>query len=408
MANLPKSVLARVARWATPDDHPDADWLNAFCENTLMTQEREAILAHLAECRLCRDIVSLVNPDEGPPVQVAGNPGRAWMDFAFLPASVQWGAVAAAVALMILGGLFYRSTRATGKAQRTRQSATGSQSELARAAPGSPPVAPPVHPSASAKAASSPALPQKQVTVERPGGEEPVVTSKATKANHIEPAPNHGDDLTYLSQTAPAPVMNSGGGYGNFNANGPALASSAPATNGRNLTNPRFKPNNSGANLNAGETGVANRAQAGGKAAPAGTLYKSTQASTALLASPSPGNAQPQREVAKRPQTTWSISQEGKLMRGVNNGVPEAVEMPGNVDFFALAAVGEDVWAAGAKGALFHSVDDGVTWHRLSSPSPQDLVSIEFSDHHDGIVTDADNTHYSTHDGGQSWQKLGN
>ena len=37
--------------------HPDAESLNAFAEQALGEQEREQIVAHLAECGRCREVV---------------------------------------------------------------------------------------------------------------------------------------------------------------------------------------------------------------------------------------------------------------------------------------------------------------------------------------------------------------
>ena len=41
------------------DHHPDAESLNAFAEQALADQERGKILAHLAECSRCRQVVYL-------------------------------------------------------------------------------------------------------------------------------------------------------------------------------------------------------------------------------------------------------------------------------------------------------------------------------------------------------------
>lgn len=42
-----------------PDFHPDAESLNAFAEEALGAQDRDAMMAHLAECGRCREIVFL-------------------------------------------------------------------------------------------------------------------------------------------------------------------------------------------------------------------------------------------------------------------------------------------------------------------------------------------------------------
>lgn len=47
------------------DVHPDAESLNAFAEQALEDREREEILAHLAACRRCRDVVFLAQEAAG-------------------------------------------------------------------------------------------------------------------------------------------------------------------------------------------------------------------------------------------------------------------------------------------------------------------------------------------------------
>lgn len=42
-------------------EHPDADLLAAFAEKRLLGHEREELLAHLAECADCREVVALAS-----------------------------------------------------------------------------------------------------------------------------------------------------------------------------------------------------------------------------------------------------------------------------------------------------------------------------------------------------------
>ena len=41
------------------DSHPDAESLNAFAERALPERERGQIVAHLAECSRCRQVIFL-------------------------------------------------------------------------------------------------------------------------------------------------------------------------------------------------------------------------------------------------------------------------------------------------------------------------------------------------------------
>jgi hypothetical protein len=96
MAELPKIVSSRM-RQGEAGPHPDADVLSAFGEQRLRGAERESVLAHLAACGDCREIVALAAPPQEAAVEtvaIIGRRGRfgVW----------QWGAVAASI--VIVGG----------------------------------------------------------------------------------------------------------------------------------------------------------------------------------------------------------------------------------------------------------------------------------------------------------------
>ncbi len=75
--------------------------------------------------------------------------------------------------------------------------------------------------------------------------------------NIVANAPNPGNDLTYIAQTAPGVNMNSGMGYGNFNVAGLPSTSNVFTMNGENQMDPYLNLNNSGAtNLTLGKNDV--------------------------------------------------------------------------------------------------------------------------------------------------------
>ena len=78
--------------------------------------------------------------------------------------------------------------------------------------------------------------------------------------------------------------------------------------------------------------------------------------------------------------------------------------------FRAVSANGTDVWAGGAGGALFHSVDSGDHWTRIFPLAGSvlliaDITSVQFSDPLNGTITTANSEIWMTADGGRSWQK---
>lgn len=94
-----------------PDTHPDADLLNAFVEHALSSTERAQIVAHMAGCARCREVVYLARAAAEPemvvenvPAAVATKPERArtWFTAVF----ARWQVVLIpAAALAAVGGV---------------------------------------------------------------------------------------------------------------------------------------------------------------------------------------------------------------------------------------------------------------------------------------------------------------
>ncbi len=59
--------------------------------------------------------------------------------------------------------------------------------------------------------------------------------------------PNGGNDLSYIAQTSPGAVMNTGAGYGNFSVYGLPATSNVFTVNGENDMDPSLNLNNTGA-----------------------------------------------------------------------------------------------------------------------------------------------------------------
>ena len=106
MQDLPKIVGERL-RAATPGasqlppNHPDADALTAFAEQSLPERERAVVLEHLARCGDCRDIVALALPATETAVAVTRAPARGWLAWPAL----RWGLVAAGVVAIASVGI---------------------------------------------------------------------------------------------------------------------------------------------------------------------------------------------------------------------------------------------------------------------------------------------------------------
>src|SRR2546430_13220141 len=96
MEQLPKIVKERLGLAMQAKEHPDANLLTAFSENSLTKHERAHLLEHLASCAECRNVVSLVTPDVAADSSLPAVARPAWMSWPML----RWSAVAACVVIV--------------------------------------------------------------------------------------------------------------------------------------------------------------------------------------------------------------------------------------------------------------------------------------------------------------------
>lgn len=117
MENVPKVVLERLKASAPVVNHPDADVLTAFSEQSLPDREREQVVEHLARCGDCREILTLALPETDLDQIVAGSAVGGW----FRWPTLRWGFVTAGVVIAALGVLQYqrRSHISTFMAERS-------------------------------------------------------------------------------------------------------------------------------------------------------------------------------------------------------------------------------------------------------------------------------------------------
>lgn len=93
-----------------PGMHPDADELSTFAEGAAGAQEREAMLAHLADCAQCRSVVFLMQRKEETPIPVAGAAKR-WTWRWMMPAGLAGAALACGLAAVV----YLRTHRPAGE-----------------------------------------------------------------------------------------------------------------------------------------------------------------------------------------------------------------------------------------------------------------------------------------------------
>src|SRR5579863_1737562 len=118
MQNVPNIVRERLKAVPPAVNHPDADVLTAFAEQSLPDAERALVLDHLARCGDCRDVVALALPATET-LETAIRPNRStWMTWPAL----RWGFVAAGILVIAsLGILKYQQHSAPATMASKRQ-----------------------------------------------------------------------------------------------------------------------------------------------------------------------------------------------------------------------------------------------------------------------------------------------
>jgi photosystem II stability/assembly factor-like uncharacterized protein len=114
---------------------------------------------------------------------------------------------------------------------------------------------------------------------------------------------------------------------------------------------------------------------------------------------------------AGQPSALWSVTPGGKVQRSLDGGKSfQLVPVAQGITFWVATAFGNDVWAGGAGGALYHSANGGVTWNRVSisfegHELSDTITSIQLRDPQHLTVITASGSSWASQDGGQHWQK---
>jgi hypothetical protein len=422
MQKIPQIIHERLKAGAAVSGHPDANALTAFAESSLSERERASVLAHLAACGDCREIVALALPaiETGHTVSFAlRTPWFAWPAF-------RWGFATAGVALLAIGVAEYEQRKPAGSGPVAKQVAampvptqlgaqTSSQSTLSvPPATASGPVSDksraksvvsakkearrvaegkdtfrgvfvsPQPQTVLAVQGTSPALVAKQAPAPIPPASQMVTVQVQSEAVAVQSTDSQVAQVKAPSSTEQLFDSNSGYNAAPLTRAKPANLTTVPAgTAGTVLATSRWSITAVGGlerSLDQGKTwqnvsvGV-NTALAAAGAAIGGPMMKTAAKQNSTSA------AQPAFKAATTP-----------------------------VFFRAVTAAGSEVWAGGSSAALFHSVDGGDHWTRILPASSGvvltgDVVSIEFPDPQHGTVTTSTPEIWITVDDGQSWQK---
>jgi len=424
MSDVPKIVLDRLRACAPDGGHPDPDVLTAFAEQTLSPAERESVLQHLAQCGDCREViavalpasVSVLVPQVAPEAEeVAVTPVRqektrrnrfGWH-------GLRWAAATAGV-VVVASVLMLRP----GK-------------------PSQPTVAGVINPAeskAAETAASQPAAPsadQFSLSASVKTDEGQIRKADAARAEAksklLTPskAVRERTDLAKLEPGVTLPEALKDGKRADLDAaNTPAAAPPPPS---------RAEAVTVGAASETVEvTAVAGPVETSSTTENLGLMGRNMQSLPIEKAKPPVQGQEERLATAVRtkkqalgassnyalaaenalqpaPAANWRLS-EGALERSLSAGLSWQTVLRSDHSLLCHAVRGNDIWAGGQAGTLFHSTDGGTTWTQLhpavkDQQLTADISGIELQKPGEAAITTGNGESWTTADNGKTWTK---
>jgi hypothetical protein len=453
MELLPKIARERLQR-SSVSEHPDADLLTAFAEQSLTPRERSQVADHLSHCGECRGILVIASPvdAEVSSASAANLITRPHSGLRSWPV-LRWGALAACLVVVSAAGLLL-TRRASGpeKFDRARQQENTqlavdqqpSASFQEYSAPAAHPEsrkqsldfaakaeapAPAKLPATSANRKKFIALPNERAAKDSAGllAVTPEVSGKGEmdklpQAAPAAAAPSRIDaDRVATAHSAPVapPQIATGGAVADEKI---AAASTPVAAESSNKEEQQNRPQVSSQTpevtsdalvLQTQTSTLAKKAQSKAKpdrseaksnAANASAKVSGDLAATAAITS----GSRLMRDVSS---ATWTLSPDGLPQRSFDSGKTwEKMQVDNHTGFRALSAQGMDIWVGGPAGILYHSSDVGMHWTRIvpvseSTTLASDIVSMDFRDRVHGKLITGNRESWTTSDGGKTWQR---
>jgi hypothetical protein len=326
------------------DPHPDADVLTALGEGSLLQDERQRVLAHVAACGECREVLSVAaaaaldSVEDLQPVVVtrrSDQPRRAWLP---------WASVAAGLLIVCSAVLVYQQRLVFPK-NATVAMKEPAQLPMSSLQPTPPSVEQKV---TSAKTANSPAKDRSQSTL----GFRSVAAKDEITRDKIDLAKN--SDLTQLSS---------------YRANAGVSQIEKPGAP------------------------VLKAAQA-----PALSAFANTTTERAMSAASATAAARPH----------WRINNLGQAERAYGEGAWQAVLPLEQSKMRVVSVLDSEVWIGGENSRLYRSTDNGATWTLIVLPERDGrehaIAHIRFQSVWVGTVESNDGTVWITMDGGNNWK----
>jgi len=462
MEQLPKIARERLAQQQADSEHPAADVLGAFLEQGLNQGEREQVLAHLARCAECREVVALATPDIEPALMNVRPQRRAWYEWSLF----RFGGLAAALTVVIVAVVLFRPHERPAKEAAANIATVPTSSMATDSATASQ--------SATAPPANAPA-PRSSVQDDKLASraavqEEDKLAQSLRKDVPLPPPPEQrGEKKLYLKgavggiaagdrdkfqdrqndkEAAGAlaklgSVQNKAGVFGgaagkNVAVPGPSSVADERTQSQQNqvaqqnggVQQAQSSQQNESFDQLESNPAATKQAEASGAPAAQGSPARETVTVTAAAPTTSTTTAEiaPTNKVKrapKAPQPTstyirpdvsgvpvnstlrWTISAAATVQKSTDNGAHwQDVPVADGVSFRTLAVAGTNLWAGGS--ALYHSSDMGEHWERVKVGKKHDaiqgeIIGIELpSDATNAVMTSAPRITITTTTG-QKW-----
>lgn len=439
MPDVPKVVLDRLRAQPLQGAHPDTDVLTAFAEQALSSTERERVLAHLAACGDCREVVALSLSAQEVVSKLAAGPAparpaaveperRSW----FAWPNLRWAAAAAAV-VVVASALWLRPNKAPKESMVTR---VNQEAET----PTPPANAHPTDNIEGATVEPKASLPDRTLTASRSA-----LRNKA-QADQV-PAPRGLQ--SQLAESGPAKketvgtrvvggmdVADKGSVFGDQERAAEERRTDAYAATGKLAQAPEVTaaaPAESDSKRDAFAETSRVQAEGAAMAPTAKTQPESHDRQPAMVQKAKPATKDDEdmaRQLAKmrvegrgnssnyavsanefrsRASLTWRIA-DGSLESSMDSGENWQTVLRRDQPLLSQAAIGREVWAGGRAGLLLHSHDSGTTWTVLQPAAGKQVLSsdiVEIVITRPGAITlrtSADGT-WATVDNGLTWVK---
>ncbi|HYU47007.1 MAG TPA: zf-HC2 domain-containing protein [Terriglobales bacterium] len=445
MPEVPKIVYGRLSAGlpagTVPEAvHPDPDVLTAFAEHSLSAAERDGVLQHLARCGDCREWVALSIPpmesvaqpatveESGSAVPMASNAGKAGGQRSWIAwPGLRWAALAAG--LIVAGGvlLIHPGKPSAVPEAKQQPASTVTQSEetiVAKKAIPAPdnnlnirhsekkpaPAGRAANRDKESQFAYSASAPAKKVIargqMEMPAARKGLAAGAAAGAA-VGTGPSSPAPAPLGRASEAVEVTGASGGVTTEEARNDLSASgqraAAPMIISKAKT-PRTESNEPSApqrseNLNTKQVTTDATVERQRAAAGMNTTAANMHRNADKAAFP---------QAAQHP-AQWAIHG-NDLRRSLDSGLAWKTVLHSDRPLLCYAAGGNDIWAGGKAGDLFHSANGGLTWNQVH-PSAQeqilsdDVTRIDIYGPSQIALFTSNNQSWNTADSGKTWEK---